>query len=166
MSITPRLAVDPLVRYMFCMVWNRGAAQNHALYSTWREMRRRCENPSRKDFHHYGGRGIQVCERWRLSFWNFVADVGTKPTPDHSLDRIDVDGPYAPENCRWADRATQRTNRRTTGRMRRRPVTAFGVTYGSLMHACDELGVNYWGVRSRLVRGWAIEDAVRAPSLR
>lgn len=83
-------------------------------YRSWQAMKERCGNLNNCHFNNYGGRGIQVCERWRNSFENFLADMGKCP-PLHSIDRIDVDGDYTPENCRWADAATQTINRRGMG---------------------------------------------------
>lgn len=84
----------------------------HAVYRIWRGMRSRCENPNQPHYPRYGGRGIKVCERWR-DFANFLADMGERPSPRHSLDRIDSDGDYEPGNVRWATASEQRHNART-----------------------------------------------------
>jgi len=83
-------------------------------YLAWNNMRDRCENPKNVGFKYYGGRGIVVCERWS-KYENFLADMGRKPSPKHSLDRIDVDQNYFKENCRWATRDEQNNNRRKFG---------------------------------------------------
>lgn len=80
-------------------------------YAAWSSMQQRCTNPARRDYPDYGGRGIRVCELWR-DFRNFLADVGPRPSPQHSLDRIDNDGNYEPGNVRWATAKEQRANRR------------------------------------------------------
>lgn len=79
-------------------------------YRSWQAMRERCLYESHKHYSRYGGRGISVCDSWRESFSAFLSDMGKKPTPKHTLERINNDGNYEPSNCRWATYAEQRAN--------------------------------------------------------
>lgn len=83
------------------------------LYRIWRGIISRCTNPHLSRWPRYGGRGITVCDRWRHDFTAFAADMGPRPSPQHSIDRIDPDGHYTPGNCRWATALQQRHNRST-----------------------------------------------------
>ena len=89
----------------------QGGKSKHPLYMTWLNMRQRCNNPNRPDYVWYGARGIKVCERWESDFWNFVADMGERP-PGLTLDRIDNELGYTPENCHWETVSNQMKNRR------------------------------------------------------
>jgi len=89
----------------------KGNQSRHPLYSTWNDMKRRCYVESRPEYINYGGRGIEVCNRWLGDFWLFVKDMGKKPK-GYSLDRIDNDGHYCPENCKWSSRKEQNKNKR------------------------------------------------------
>ena len=81
-------------------------------YKAWASMKQRCLNPNTSRYKDYGGRGITICETWLNSFMAFLEDMGTKPSPDHSLDRIDNHGTYNAANCRWATRSQQQLNKR------------------------------------------------------
>lgn len=80
-------------------------------YITWQNMIQRCTDKAHDHYHYYGGRGIRVCDEWRTNYAAFLADMGDRPS-GMTLDRIDPDGDYGPDNCRWASPSVQRLNRR------------------------------------------------------
>lgn len=127
-----------------------------AEYRTWRGMLARCKSGN-VGAENYGNRGIKVCQRWQEGYLNFLEDMGPKPGPEHSLDRIDVNGDYTPENCRWATRAEQMRNTR-------RAITATidGVTK-PIAEWCEYLGISYDLVRHRIYAGWAPATALTTP---
>lgn len=129
--------------------------KNDRIYQVWNSMMTRCNNPSRQNFSHYGGRGIKVCDRWH-TFAEFYADMGDPP-PGKSIDRIDVNGNYEPGNCRWAtleEQALNRTNHR------------FVEVDGEKMPvavASRRYGVSSTTLLERLNRGWSDEKAAKHP---
>jgi hypothetical protein len=133
--------------------------------NSWNAMRARCLNPNCKDYRHYGGRGIKICDRWRHTFANFLSDMGERPS-GLTIDRIDNDGDYSPENCRWATQKTQCQNRRD-GLSRNRKGTvleAFGESKRMLDWASDpRCSVAAYTIYNRLQRGWNIESAISRP---
>lgn len=127
-------------------------------YRTWCSMKERCLNLNNKDYKYYGGRGIKICDRWLNSFENFYEDMGNKPSKKHSIDRINVNGNYCPENCRWVTAKKQMNNT-----SKNTYVTYKGKTQ-SLPEWCDELNLNYNAIRPRFYRGkLTIEQAFENP---
>lgn len=105
-------------------------------------------------FPQYGGRGIEVCERWKV-FVNFLADMGPRPTDQHSIDRIDNSKGYEPSNCRWATSTQQNRNRRDNKIIEWHGITA------SLAEHCERLNLKYSTVHRRLMQGASVEDALK-----
>jgi len=84
-------------------------------YDVWRNMRRRCGDTTNKSYSNYGGRGINVCSRWNV-FSKFLEDMGRRPSKKHSINRVDNNGNYEPQNCEWADAKNQSRNRTSSSR--------------------------------------------------
>jgi hypothetical protein len=133
----------------------RGIRRETPEYRTWRGMRSRCGRPEDPAYVNYGGRGIVVCERWAKDFAAFLTDMGMRPASGLSLDRIDNNGPYSPENCRWATPTEQGRNQRRTVRVEGR----------ALADVCEERGLSAGMVGRRLRAGvlwpWAALDQRR-----
>jgi hypothetical protein len=138
-----------------CGCKKRGArvvrrAEDHPDFHIYSNMKNRCENPNNNGYRRYGGRGITVCDRWREGgFWVFNADMGDRPSARHSIDRIDNNKGYGPDNCRWATAKQQGRNRSTN-----RLVTHDGVTL-PVSEWAERLGINYRTLLGRLRQGSA-----------
>jgi hypothetical protein len=121
-------------------------------YRAWEGMIQRCTNPKNKRYSDYGGRGITVCPEW-FSFENFYRDMGDRPSKDHSIDRIDNNGNYCKENCKWSTRKEQGNNRRSNRSIE------FNGEVRTLIQWSEFLGIAYHTLRRRLREGWSIERA-------
>jgi hypothetical protein len=123
-------------------------------------MHERCHCPSNKAFPNYGGRGIVVCERWhgKDGFANFLGDMGVRPE-GMTLERIDNDGPYSPENCRWATYEEQGRNKRNNRNITSGPRTMCATAWAK------ELGVEYRALHYFLKAGWSIRETRRGYAL-
>lgn len=122
-------------------------------YLVWCYMRKRCANKSDRRYSEYGGRGVFVCAAWE-DFAAFFADMGRRPSPKHSLDRIDNNGPYSPENCRWATRSEQNNNQRRNVRVAFRGQSMTVAEWSRL------LGINAKAVYQDISRGMAGDGAI------
>ena len=125
---------------------------NKPIYRIWRSMMDRCHLLTSQSYARYGGRGINVCERWK-NFENFYADMGDKPH-NKSLERLDVNGNYSPDNVVWADMKTQANNRRTN------VILEHNGKRQTMQQWCDELGLKIGTVQARLNRGWSVDRAL------
>ena len=119
-------------------------------WTAWYAMKACCSNPKSACWHNYGGRGITVCQRWAASFDSFLADMGAKPSPELSLDRIDNNGNYEPGNCRWATRAEQHKNRRPSHELPKPRHSRTELKFRDIVHAFK--GAKAAGIRHPLVR--------------
>jgi hypothetical protein len=124
-------------------------------YKTWQGMRQRCNNQKDVSYSNYGKRGIKVCDYWNNSFENFLNDMGKKPSPNHTLDRIDVDGNYTKANCRWADKKTQGNNRRSN------IIIEYNGIKQTLTQWANMLNVNPLTMVSRNRANWPIEKMLK-----
>lgn len=124
-------------------------------YKTWSKMKARCSQENDASYERYGNRGIKVCDRWLESFQNFYDDMGDAPTPKHSIDRIDNDGDYCPENCRWATQEEQNNN------YSRNMFIEIGGKKQSLRRWCTDLNISYSIAYQRIrVLSWTPEQAL------
>ena len=134
----------------------RHGVHKHHLYSTWRAMRERCRSPKHVAYHRYGGRGISVCERWN-DFAAFLDDMLPSWREGLTLDRINTDGDYAPENCRWA--TPQEQSRNTAS-------NHYITLCGETMLRCEwpaRLGITQGAFDARMSKGWSEERIISTP---
>ena len=128
------------------------------LYKKWHEMKKRCNNKNCKDFPNYGERGIRVCEEWEHNFQAFYDwSISSGYEDGLTIDRLNVDGNYSPDNCRWATKKEQNNNKRTN----------HYETYNSetltLAQFAEKYGISYHKLRNRIRHGWTIEKAIETP---
>lgn len=133
--------------------------RNTPEFNIWSMMKNRCTNPNCNRSQFYKDKGIKVCDRWLgpNGFQNFIADMGLRPGPSYSIDRIDNDGDYTPENCRWATDKEQANNHSNN------VIIEYNGREQTLALWCDELGLPYGTIWMRLRRGWSVRDAFEKP---
>lgn len=130
---------------------------NSATFKCWQSMKRRCFDMGHKSYPRYGGRGITICERW-MKFENFLADMGIRPK-NLSLDRIDNNGNYTPENCKWSSAKEQARNRSSTR------MISCGGEVKTLTEWAESIGFSKESLHRRLSAGWSIEKALATPKV-
>lgn len=128
-------------------------------YTSWQEMKARCYNPKKLLYHRYGGRGITVCKRWLDSFVHFLEDMGPKPFPEATNERIDNDGNYEPGNCKWATRMEQSHN---SSRVR---LLTYNDETMCIAEWSRRLGIHPATLSYRLNHGWPLEKALTTPPI-
>ncbi len=133
---------------------NRMSVLHKEYYNIYSAMIQRCYNLNNRSYKRYGARGIKVCDRWLNSFENFFVDMGEKPSSEHSIDRIDNNGDYTPQNCRWATRKEQAQNTR-----RSRKLTFDGKTK-TMSEWARQLKISRQCLQQRMKQGYSIKDAI------
>ena len=127
----------------------------------WKSMIQRCYSPKANNYHNYGGRGIRVCEQWlyKNGFLNFYTDMGPRPSSKHSIDRIDNNGDYCKENCKWVLKQQQMRNCR-----RNHNLICLGITT-NIAHWVEITGLNRDIINHRIKDGWSVEETLLTPKL-
>ena len=169
--------------------------QDHELYSRWKSIKNRCYVQSDKDYHNYGGRGIKMCDDWKNNFWSFVEWANQSGyEKDLTIDRINVDGDYCPDNCRWVGRFFQNKNKRNIKLYDELTLPDYcklhGLCYNTMQRLrkeglsleesldecrkikerkdfnkkCEELGVRAWDVRQKMAKGMSFDEATHKPN--
>lgn len=130
---------------------------NSKEYKVWCAMKTRCTNPNRDNYKYYGGRGIKVCKEWLESFETFYKDMGPCPSPEHTIERDDVDADYSPGNCKWVHLKEQAFNKRNSIKV------VYKDNEISLSKLVRDLGLDYDLMYVRISNGWSVEDAIEKP---
>lgn len=130
-----------------------------SIYGSWQSMHKRCYNLNFKQFNDYGGRGIKVCERWH-NFENFLDDMSESWSKGLEIDRIDNDGDYTLDNCKWSTRYQQSRNKRNNVWL------TLGDRTQILADWAREIGLNPQTIQDRIAYGWSVQRALTTPSLR
>lgn len=125
-------------------------------FKSWGAMKQRCMNPKAPDYARFGGRGITICQSWKHSFENFLADMGERPSGT-TLDRINVNGNYTPDNCQWSTPKEQMRNRRNTRRIK------YKGKFVPLIELAERHGLRVQVLVARLGSGWPIHRAITQP---
>jgi len=120
-------------------------------------MRARCSNPNDNSYKWYAEKGIKVCDRWLNSFEDFVDDMGEKPSIKHSIERIDNNGNYSPQNCRWATRVEQANN------VSNNHILIYKGVSLNLNQWATQMGMGHTTLRARIRLGWNVEKALTTP---
>lgn len=124
-------------------------------WNAWQGLKNRCYSPTYKGYKNYGGRGIKVCERWMDCFDNFLADMGKRPSINHSIERLDVNGDYSPSNCTWATIDVQSRNRRNNVLITKDGETRCATDWATL------LGIHMSTLKKRIAKQGAVADVLR-----
>lgn len=125
-------------------------------YNCWTNMTQRCLNKNNPNYTDYGGKGISICERW-LKFENFLADMGERPSIEHSIDRKNNSKGYEPENCRWATQIEQQNNKRSNR------LLTFNGKVQTMAEWSRDTGIKYQIIQNRIHLGWTHEEALTTP---
>lgn len=157
-----------------CLKGENHGHSKERLYTVWAGMKARCKNKNNTSYYRYGARGISVCAQWDESYASFrqwARENGYDPNAEYgkcTLDRIDSDGDYCPENCRWVSMATQNENKapfKQPKHRRRRPFRLGDRLYGSMREFTDETGLSYDSLRVRVAKGMSVQDALADMSI-